>query len=207
MNDVDSPLHREKPCPNAFWRRHPHGCPLARIRRDLIVDDQDEVGTNRLIPQLNVLPVNKPIIDTCKKDPGLSHGSPILFETHTSGTSATNSTAGQTPNGCHRHHASNISAFKVRKAFRTLAQMCDVPYHRQPLTPHLRHHMAASVAQLVEHRSRKAGVTGSSPVAGSIAQDSRLRAAFLLPILSACAPIQASNVNSFPIQKQKPRQT
>ena len=26
----------------------------------------------------------------------------------------------------------------------------------------------ASVAQLVEHRSRKAGVTGSSPVAGSI---------------------------------------
>ena len=28
--------------------------------------------------------------------------------------------------------------------------------------------MAASVAQLVEHRSRKAGVTGSSPVAGSI---------------------------------------
>ena len=47
--------------------------------------------------------------------------------------------------------------------------MCDVPYHRQPLTPQLRHHMAASVAQLVEHRSRKAGVTGSSPVAGSIA--------------------------------------
>ena len=47
--------------------------------------------------------------------------------------------------------------------------MCDVPYHRQPLTSQLRHHMAASVAQLVEHRSRKAGVTGSSPVAGSIA--------------------------------------
>ena len=63
--------------------------------------------------------------------------------------------------------------------------MCDVPYHRQPLTPQLRHHMAASVAQLVEHRSRKAGVTGSSPVAGSIAQDSRLRAAFLLPISRA----------------------
>lgn len=75
-----------------------------------------------------------------------------------------------------------ISAFKVRKAVRTLARMCDVPYHRQPLTPQLRHYMAASVAQLVEHRSRKAGVTGSSPVAGSIAQDSRLRAAFLLPI-------------------------
>ena len=37
----------------------------------------------------------------------------------------------------------------------------------------------ADMAQLVEHRSRKAGVTGSSPVAGSIAQDSRLRAAFL----------------------------
>lgn len=66
----------------------------------------------------------------------------------------------------------------MRKAVRTLARMCDVPYHRQPLTPQLRHHMAASVAQLVEHRSRKAGVTGSSPVAGSIAQDSRLRAAF-----------------------------
>ena len=68
-----------------------------------------------------------------------------------------------------RHRASNISAFKVRKAVRTLARICDVPYHRQPLTPQLRHHMAASVAQLVEHRSRKAGVTGSSPVAGSIA--------------------------------------
>lgn len=39
INDVDGPLHREKPRPNAFWRRHPHGCPLARIRRDLIVDD------------------------------------------------------------------------------------------------------------------------------------------------------------------------
>lgn len=63
--------------------------------------------------------------------------------------------------------------------------MRDVPYHSQPLTPQLRHHMAASVAQLVEHRSRKAGVTGSSPVAGSIAQDSRLRAAFLLPHLFA----------------------
>ena len=79
-----------------------------------------------------------------------------------------------------RHRVSNISAFKVRKAARTLARMCDVPYHRQPLMPQLRHHMAASVAQLVEHRSRKAGVTGSSPVAGSIAQDSRLRAAFFV---------------------------
>lgn len=68
----------------------------------------------------------------------------------------------------------------MRKAVRTLARMCNVPYHRQPLTPQLRHHMAASVAQLVEHRSRKAGVTGSSPVAGSIAQDSRLRAAFFV---------------------------
>ena len=89
-----------------------------------------------------------------------------------------------------RHHVSNISAFKVRKAVRTLARICDVPYHRQPLTPQLRHHMAASVAQLVEHRSRKAGVTGSSPVAGSIAQDSRLRAAFLLPI--SRAPVNPS---------------
>ena len=102
-----------------------------------------------------------------------------------------------------RHHVSNISAFKVRKAIRTLARICDVPYHRQPLTPQLRHHMAASVAQLVEHRSRKAGVTGSSPVAGSIAQDSRLRAAFLLPILSACAPIQASPRWPLSTQKQK----
>ena len=81
------------------------------------------------------------------------------------------------------HHFLNSSAFTVRKAVRTLARICDVPYHRQPLTPQLRQHMAASVAQLVEHRSRKAGVTGSSPVAGSIAQDSRLRAAFLLPFL------------------------
>ena len=63
--------------------------------------------------------------------------------------------------------------------------------------------MAASVAQLVEHRSRKAGVTGSSPVAGSIAQDSRLRAAFLLPILRAHAPTQHHHVDISPIQKQK----
>ena len=169
MNDVDGPLHREKPCPHALGRRDPHRRPLARIRRNLVVNDQDEVGTNRLIPQLNVLSVNETVVDTCEKDLGLSHGCPILFETHTSGTSTTNSTAGQAPDGRRRHHASNISAFKVRKAVRTLARICDVPYHRQPLTPQLRHHMAASVAQLVEHRSRKAGVTGSSPVAGSIA--------------------------------------
>lgn len=40
----------------------------------------------------------------------------------------------------------------------------------------------ASSRQMPNSRTRKAGVTGSSPVAGSIAQDSRLRAAFLLPI-------------------------
>ena len=103
-----------------------------------------------------------------------------------------------------RHHVSNISAFKVRKAVRTLARMCDVPYHRQPLTPQLRHHMAASVAQLVEHRSRKAGVTGSSPVAGSIAQDSRLRAAFLLPISDAHPPIQAQRRRQLPYSTKSP---
>ncbi len=103
-----------------------------------------------------------------------------------------------------RHHVSNISAFKVRKAVRTLARICDVPYHRQPLTPQLRHHMAASVAQLVEHRSRKAGVTGSSPVAGSIAQDSRLRAAFLLPISSAHPPIQAQRRRQLPYSTTSP---
>lgn len=69
----------------------------------------------------------------------------------------------------------------MRKAAGTLAQTHNVPYHRQPLTHELHQPMVASVAQLVEHRSRKAGVTGSSPVAGSITQDSRLRAAFLLP--------------------------
>ena len=103
-----------------------------------------------------------------------------------------------------RYRVSNISAFKVRKAVRALALMCDVPYHRQPLTPQLRHHMAASVAQLVEHRSRKAGVTGSSPVAGSIAQDSRLRAAFLLPILSAHAPMQAQRRRQLPYSTKTP---
>ena len=103
-----------------------------------------------------------------------------------------------------RHHVSNISAFKVRKAVRTLARLCDVPYHRQPLTPQLRHHMAASVAQLVEHRSRKAGVTGSSPVAGSIAQDSRLQAAFLLPILSSCAPTQTQRCQQLPYSTKSP---
>ena len=104
-----------------------------------------------------------------------------------------------------RHNVSNISAFKVRKAVRTLARICDVPYHRQPLTPQLRHHMAASVAQLVEHRSRKAGVTGSSPVAGSIAQDSRLRAAFLLPISDAHPPTQTQRCQQLLLNK-KPRQ-
>ena len=39
-----------------------------------------------------------------------------------------------------------------------------------------------SSRQMPNSRTRKAGVTGSSPVAGSIAHDSRLRAAFLLPI-------------------------
>ena len=48
-------------------------------------------------------------------------------------------------------------------------------------------------------RTRKAGVTGSSPVAGSIAQDSRLRAAFLLPILSA-RQSKHRHVDSSPIQ-------
>lgn len=94
----------------------------------------------------------------------------------------------------------------MRKVIRTLARICDVPYHRQPLTPQLCHHMAASVAQLVEHRSRKAGVTGSSPVAGSIAQDSRLRVAFLLPILSAYAPMQAQRRRQLPYSTKKPRQ-
>ena len=103
-----------------------------------------------------------------------------------------------------RHHVSNISAFNVRKVIRTLARICDVPYHRQPLTPQLCHHMAASVAQLVEHRSRKAGVTGSSPVAGSIAQDSRLRVAFLLPILSAHAPAQAQRRRKLPYSTRGP---
>ena len=56
----------------------------------------------------------------------------------------------------------------MRKAVRTLARICDVPYHRQPLTPQLRHHMAASVAQLVEHNLAKVGVAGSSPVVRSI---------------------------------------
>ena len=104
------------------------------------------------------------------------------------------------------HHVSNISAFKVRKAVRTLARMCDVPYHRQPLTPQLRHHMAASVAQLVEHRSRKAGVTGSSPVAGSIAQDSRLRAAFLLPISGRASANPSTTPPETPLLNNKPRQ-
>ena len=43
----------------------------------------------------------------------------------------------------------------------------------------------ASSRQMPNSRTRKAGVTGSSPVAGSIAQDSRLWAAFLLSIMGA----------------------
>lgn len=77
----------KKPRPNAFWRRHPHGCPLARIRRDLIVDDQNKVGAHGFVPQLNVLPVNEPIIDACEKNLGLSHHCPILLETRKSKTS------------------------------------------------------------------------------------------------------------------------
>ena len=87
MNDVDGPLHREKPCPHALGHRDPHRRPLARIRRNLVVNDQDEVGTNRLIPQLNVLPVNKPIIDAREKNLGLNHHCPILLETRKSKTS------------------------------------------------------------------------------------------------------------------------
>lgn len=67
--------------------RDPHRRPLARIRRNLVVNDQDEVGTNRLIPQLNVLPVNKPIIDAREKNLGLNHHCPILLETRKSKTS------------------------------------------------------------------------------------------------------------------------
>ena len=61
----------------------------------------------------------------------------------------------------------------------------------------------ASSRQMPNSRTRKAGVTGSSPVAGSIAQDSRLRAAFLLPILRAHAPTQHHHVDISPTQKQK----
>ena len=96
-------------------------------------------------------------------------GTPPLTSASASAGDATISAAGQEPSGRRGHRVSDISAFKMRKAVRTLARICDVPYQSQPLTSQLRHHMAASVAQLVEHRSRKAGVTGSSPVAGSIA--------------------------------------
>lgn len=57
------------------------GAHLRESAAIFVVNDQDEVGTNRLIPQLNVLPVNETVIDTCEKDLGLSHFSPILFET------------------------------------------------------------------------------------------------------------------------------
>ena len=53
----------------------------------------------------------------------------------------------------------------------------------------------ASSRQMPNSRTRKAGVTGSSPVAGSIAQDSRLRAAFLLPISGAHPPEFAHSVD------------
>ena len=131
-------------------------------------------------------------------------GTPPLTSASASAGDATISAAGQEPSGRRGHRVSDISAFKMRKAVRALARICDVPYQSQPLTSQLRHHMAASVAQLVEHRSRKAGVTGSSPVAGSIAQDSRLRAAFLLSILSALAPTQAQRRRQIPYSTKSP---
>ena len=87
MNDVDGPLHREKPCPDTIGRRHPHGCPLARIRRNLVVNDQDKVGAYGLIPLLNVLCIDKAVVNSCKKNLGLSHRRPILFEARKSKTS------------------------------------------------------------------------------------------------------------------------
>ena len=58
--------------------------------------------------------------------------------------------------------------------------------------------------QMSNSRTRKAGVTGSSPVAGSIAQDSRLWAAFLLPISSAHPPIQAQRRRQLPYSTTSP---
>ena len=58
--------------------------------------------------------------------------------------------------------------------------------------------------QMSNSRTRKAGVTGSSPVAGSIAQDSRLRAAFLLPISGAHPPIQAQRRRQLPYSTKSP---
>ena len=87
MNDVDGPLHREKPCPSTIGRRHPHGCPLARIRRNPVVDDQDKVGAYGLIPLLNVLCIDKAVIDSRKENLGLSHRYPILLETRKGKTS------------------------------------------------------------------------------------------------------------------------
>ena len=93
----------------------------------------------------------------------------------------------------------------VRKAVRTLARICDVPYQSQPLTPQLRHHMAASVAQLVEHRSRKAG----SPVrARSLAPLHKIAAFGRLFCCRFRARIRQSKHNAAgnsPTQ-QKPRQ-
>ena len=55
-----------------------------------------------------------------------------------------------------------------------------------------------SSRQMPNSRTRKAGVTGSSPVAGSIAKDSRLRAAFLLSIMGARAnPRIATSIASY----------
>ena len=87
MNDVDGLLHREKPCPHAFWRRDPHRRPLARIRRNLVVNDQDEIAAHSLVPQLDILPIDKAVIDSRKENLGLSHRRPILFEARKSKTS------------------------------------------------------------------------------------------------------------------------
>ena len=62
----------------------------------------------------------------------------------------------------------------------------------------------ASSRQMPNSRTRKAGVTGSSPVAGSIAQDSRLRAAFLLSISGAHPPIQAQRRRKLPYSTKSP---
>ena len=62
----------------------------------------------------------------------------------------------------------------------------------------------ASSRQMPNSRTRKAGVTGSSPVAGSITQDSRLRAAFLLPISDAHPPIQAQRRRQLPYSAKSP---
>ena len=60
--------------------------------------------------------------------------------------------------------------------------------------------------QMPNSRTRKAGVTGSSPVAGSIAQDSRLWAAFLLSIMGARQSTHR-HVDRFLLKNRKPHQT